>query len=252
MTRISIELVPRSLEALDAELRLVRLRFPSIDTVNVPDLLRFPLRSWEACRVARRLFATAIPHLRAMDFSLEKPFPLADMLAGAGLDRVLVIAGDPPQDLAKPIYPTRPVDLIRTLKREMPELTVYAGFDPYRAGARDELDQVRAKLAAGADGLFSQPFFDLRLAGIWAELLAGVEVWWGVSPVLSGGTRRYWETKNRAIFPAAFQPTLVWNRAFAAAALDWAHALDANLYFMPIRADLPAWLSGILPGPEAR
>jgi methylenetetrahydrofolate reductase (NADPH) len=84
VTRISIELVPRSPEALDAELRGVRERFPAVDTVNVPDLLRFPLRSWEACSRARRHFATAIPHLRAMDFSIEQPFLLAKPLAAAG------------------------------------------------------------------------------------------------------------------------------------------------------------------------
>ena len=246
VTEISIELVPRSLEALDAELRLVRDRFPSVHTVNVPDLLRFPVRSWEACRHARRYVPTAIPHLRAMDFDAGKPFALAATLAEAGIREVLVVSGDPPQDLAHRIYPTRPVELIRRIKRDAPELVVYAGFDPYRSGARSELEYARAKLDAGADALFSQPFFDLRLMEVWAELLAGVPIWWGVSPVLSDRTRRYWETKNGAFFPAAFQPTLDWNRDFAARALAWVRARGANVYFMPIRADLERWLHGIV------
>jgi methylenetetrahydrofolate reductase (NADPH) len=244
--RISIELVPRSPEALDAELRLVRDRFPAVDTVNIPDLLRFPLRSWDACGRARRHFATAIPHLRAMDFSIEKPFPLAKCLAEAGIRDVLVIAGDPPQELGHRMYPTRPVELIRQIRREAPELEVWAGFDPYRAGFRDELEGARAKLEAGARGLFSQPFFDRRLLDVWADLLVGCEVWWGVTPVLSAGTRRYWETKNRAVFPGDFAPTLAWNRALAARVLAWARERGAHLYFMPIRADLEAWLGGIL------
>jgi methylenetetrahydrofolate reductase (NADPH) len=181
-----------------------------------------------------------------MDFDPEKPFPLRDVLAEARIDRVLVVAGDPPQDLGRRVYPTRPVDLIRRLKAEAPELAVYAGFDPYRAGFRDELEGVRAKLEAGADGLFSQPFFDTRLLAVWADLLAGIQVWWGVTPVLAAGTRRYWEAKNRAVFPRAFVPTREWNRALAAEMLEWARGRGTNLYFMPIRADLVEWIGGLL------
>jgi methylenetetrahydrofolate reductase (NADPH) len=246
VSRISIELVPRSVASVEADLRLLRERFPAVDTVNVPDLLRFPLRSWDACRAARRFVPHAIPHLRAMDFAPDKPFPLVDALAEAGIDRVLVVAGDPPQDLARPVYPARPVEWIRRLQQEAPELRVYAAFDPYRAGLRAELEAAQAKLEAGAAGLFSQPFFDLRLLEVWADLLAGHEVWWGFSPVLSAGTRRYWETKNRVAFPADFVPTLEWNRRFADTALRWLRAHGADAYFMPIRAGLVEWLGGLL------
>ncbi|MDJ0868778.1 MAG: methylenetetrahydrofolate reductase [Myxococcota bacterium] len=246
MTGISLELVPRSPEAVAAELRLVAEAFPHVDTVNIPDLLRFPLRSWEACRLAKQFVTRAIPHLRAMDFAADAAFPLTDFLRGAEIDSVLVVSGDPPQDMTHRVFPTGPVELIRRLKAEAPGLRVYAGFDPYRSGAQDELEYARAKLDAGADGFFSQPFFDLRLIEVWAELLAGREVWWGVSPVLSARTRRYWETKNRAFFPASFTPTWDWNRAFAAAALQWVRDTGANLYFMPIRADLRRYLEGIL------
>ena len=246
MTRISIELVPRSLASLEGDLRLLRERFPAVDTVNVPDLLRFPLRSWDACRAARRFVPHAIPHLRAMDFPLDKPFPLVDAFADWGLREVLVVAGDPPQDLAHPVHPARPIDWIRRLKHEAPGLRVYGAFDPYRAGLRAELEAAHAKLAAGADGLFSQPFFDLRLLDVWADLLAGVPVWWGFSPVLSAATRRYWETKNRVVFPADFAPTLAWNRRLAEAALRWLRARDADAYFMPIRVGLEDWLGGLL------
>ena len=246
MTQISIELVPRSAASLDAELRLVRERFPDVDTVNVPDLLRFPLRSWEACAQARRAVPCAIPHLRAMDFRPDAPFALREKLALAGIDRVLVVTGDPPQDLAHRVYPTTPVELIRRIKREAPELRVFGALDPYRSGVRDELAYARAKLDAGADGLFSQPLFDARLLDVWAEQLAGVEVWWGVTPVVGARTRAYWERKNRAYFPRGFEPTLAWSRRFAAESLAWAQRGGANLYFMPIRVDLADWLDGIL------
>ncbi len=155
MTEVSIELVPRSLASLDAELRTVAEQFPSVRTVNVPDLLRFPLRSWDACAHARHVVPTAIPHLRAMDFAPGRTFVLR-------------------------------------------------------------------------------------------EKLASERVFWGISPVVGARTRAWWETKNHAFFPAAFEPTLAWSRDFAARALDWARGADTNLYFMPIRVDLATWLGGIL------
>ncbi len=246
MSRISIELVPRSVESIEADVALLCERFPGIDTVNIPDLMRMELRSWDACALARRRLARAIPHLRSMDFDPDRPLPLTEVLRNGGIDEVLVVTGDPPQDMARRVYPTTPIDLIARLKREMPELVVYAGFDPYRSGIREEIEYVRAKLDAGADALFSQPFFDLRLMQVWAELLAGCEVYWGVSPVMTPRQRRWWETKNHAVFPADFEPGPKWNQRFARAALDWARSRGANLYFMPIRTSLGDYLGAIL------
>ena len=157
-----------------------------------------------------------------------------------------MVRGDPPQEPGRPVYPTRAEELVAALKRARPALTVYAALDPYRSGARDELELVRRKREAGADGFFSQPFFDLRLLEVWAELLAGQEVYWGLTPVVGPRARRYWETKNRAFFPADFEPELAWSRRFAARALAFAKERGTNLYFMPIRVDLVAWLDGVL------
>jgi len=244
--KLSIELVPRSVEALERELQEVREHFPVIDTINVPDLLKFPLRSWTACGVARQRFPHAIPHLRAIDFDLSKPFPLTESFARHGIDSVLVIAGDQPQDMSRRVYRTSSVDLIRALKVEMPGLKVYAGIDPYRSGIKDELDYVKRKLDAGAAGFFTQPFFDLRLMAIYHDLLAGLEVFWGVSPVMSVRSKDYWDNLNNAIFPPDFAPTLEWNRRFARQALEFVRQRDASLYFMPIRVDLVEYLDGIL------
>ena len=76
MHKIFIELVPRDRESLQQEMQLVRENFPAVDTINIPDLLKFPLRSWDACIQAKELFPHTIPHLRAIDFDLSKPFPL--------------------------------------------------------------------------------------------------------------------------------------------------------------------------------
>lgn len=246
MSTISIELVPRNAETLNRDLQQVREHFPAIDTINIPDLLKFSLRSWDACAQARQIFPHAIPHLRAIDFDLSKPFPLVETFRQHGINSVLVINGDQPQDMSRRVFRTRSVDLIRSIKAQMPDMQVYAGIDPYRSGIKTELDYVKRKLDAGAAGFFTQPFFDLRLMEIYHDLLSGLEVFWGVSPVMSERSKDYWDNLNNAIFPPDFTPTLEWNRQFARRALDFVQRTGSNLYFMPIRIDLVAYLEGLV------
>ena len=246
MSTLSIELVPRDRDSLQHELQLIRTHFPAIETINIPDLLKFPLRSWDACRQAKALFPHAIPHLRAIDFDLRQPFPLVEDFLHNELDTVLVIAGDQPQDMSRRVYRTSSIELIRALKATMPALKVYAGIDPYRTGIKTELDYVKRKIDAGADGFFTQPFFDLRLMEIYHDLLSGLEVFWGISPVTSERSKDYWDNLNNAIFPPDFEPTLAWNRRLAQEAMAFAGDTGSNIYFMPIRIDLVEYLEGIL------
>ena len=246
MSKIAIELVPRNREALEHDLLQVKNNFPQIDIINIPDLLKFDLRSWDACSQAKTHFSHAIPHLRAIDFDLSQPFPLTETFTEAGFDSVLVIAGDQPQDMSRRVYRTSSTELIRAIKVALPDMKVYAGIDPYRTGIKTELDYVKRKLDAGAEGFFTQPFFDLRLMEIYRDLLAGLEVFWGISPVMSARSKDYWDNLNNAIFPPDFEPTLQWNRDFARQALDFVERTDTNLYFMPIRVDLVKYLEGII------
>ncbi|MEJ2197343.1 MAG: hypothetical protein P8X54_02065 [Desulfuromonadales bacterium] len=140
MSRLSIELVPRDPESLQQEMQSIREHFPAVETINIPDLLKFPLRSWDACSQAKAFFPHTIPHLRAIDVDLRQPFPLVDAFAQAGIDTVLVIAGDQPQDMSRRVYRTSSIELIRALKAAIPSLKVYAGIDPYRTGLKTELD----------------------------------------------------------------------------------------------------------------
>ncbi|NLW56933.1 MAG: methylenetetrahydrofolate reductase [Firmicutes bacterium] len=245
MRRISIELVPRSSESLQGDLELVKTGFPQIDTVNIPDLLRFELRSWEACRLVKNYYQRAIPHIRAIDLDLNSPLPFADCFAELGIEEVLVLTGDPPQDMTRMIYPTDSVALIKKFKQEFPQVKVYAALDQYRASMRVEYDYIKRKLDAGADGFFTQPFYDLRLLEIYAEMLEGLEVFWGVSPVTSSKSVTYWETKNHVIFPKEFEPSLEWNIKFARQALEFTEQIKAHIYFMPIRTNLQAFLAGL-------
>ena len=244
--RVSVELIPRDREALEAQLAEVEAYLPRVDTINVPDILRFPLRSWAGCAMAAGRFAHAIPHLRAMDFDLEAPFPHGNLFVEHGIDEVLVVAGDAPADMAHPVYGSSSVDVIRKLSREHPHLKVYAAIDPYRQGFLRELEYVQRKLDAGAHGLFTQPFFDVRLMELYADLLPNVPLFWGVTSVTSERSARYWRTRNQAVFPPDFRPTLAWNRTFAAEALAFAEGRSDNIYFMPIRSSVRAYLDGIL------
>ena len=246
MTEISIELVPRSEASLRKELDLVRTHFPAVNRINIPDILRFDMRSWQGCQIAGETFSQTIPHLRAIDFDPNAPLKIGKDLCAKHIEAVLVITGDMPQDMGQKCYRTNCLEMIRRLKRELPTIKIYAGMDPYRNGIKEEIDYVRAKIDAGAEGFFSQPFFDLRLMEIYQGFMQNCTVYWGVSPVLTENSQNYWENKNNAVFPPDFKPTLEWNRDFAKKALEFARSNNDNVYFMPIRTDIAAYLDGIL------
>jgi methylenetetrahydrofolate reductase (NADPH) len=180
-----------------------------------------------------------------MYFDPDEPFPHRELFRRLGIRTALVIAGDPPTNAGIRTWPQSAVSFIKKLKAEMPELELYAAFDPYRSNIRYELDYLAEKEEAGAAGFMSQPFFDLRLLEIYAEYLEGKNVFWGVAPVLSPGNRAYWESRNRAIFPKHFQASLDWNVDFARRVLDFCGRQSFSLYLMPIKVDLNSYLSGL-------
>jgi methylenetetrahydrofolate reductase (NADPH) len=259
---ISLEIVPRSAASVREDVRVCR-SCPGITSVNIPDLTRFSLRSWEACAAAceqtpsgvrhTRLPVSAfIPHLRARDFSLDAPFPHVDFFRRYGIKRALVISGDADEEETAP--GSRPWDAsaaiacIKKLRAEMPELEIYAAFDPYRTNIRYELDYLALKEEAGAAGFMSQPFFDLRLLEIYSEYLEGKRIFWGVAPVLSSGSRNYWESRNRTVFPKSFRAELDWNAAFGKSVLNFCEKNNFSLYLMPVKLDLQTYLSRLFSG----
>ena len=246
-TRISIELVPRDAEKLVEELRLIHETFASVDVINIPDLPRFDLRAWDGCVIARTFFTHTIPHIRAMDIHADQPLVMAETLRTHDINEVLVVTGDLVADHPPPHTPPSTVlQVIRRFKQEMPNLRVYAAIDPYRQGFRAEHAYAQEKLDAGADGFFTQPFFDVRLMEVYAELLGDTQIFWGVSPVTTKKSQDYWEERNQAIFPQTFSPTLAWNRTFARQALAFAKNSQTHIYFMPIRTGVVPYLEDIL------
>lgn len=245
-TRVSIELVPRDQAILEQELGMLNEQFASVGLINIPDLTRFEMRSWDGCVIAKKYFSNAIPHIRALDIDPDIPLPMRQTLIDNNINEVLIVTGDPHSDPTVPQYDVNAVDIIKKFKKEMPHLKIYAGIDQYRSGFQEEMLYLIEKQEAGAVGFFTQPFFDLRFMEIYGEILAGKEVFWGISPVTSEKSKAYWEKRNCVVFPKGFRPTLEWNRDFANQALQFARKTHTNIYFMPIRVDLGQYLNGIL------
>ncbi len=246
--RISIELIPRGFEHLGEEIRYISETFPQVDTINVPDLLRFSIRSWQACQYGIGQIGAQhyIPHIRAMDVAPEGELPFAETIRANSIQEIVLITGDPPTGLHHKSYRTSPIRLLPRIRKELPNLRVYAAIDPYRQSFRAEADYLQDKIEAGFDGFFTQPIFDLRLMEMYRDLLQGQAVFWGIAPVTTAGSQNYWESKNNVVFPAQFEPTLEWNIAFARQAISTIAAAGDNCYIMPIRVALQDYLPHIL------
>ncbi len=242
--RISVELVPRNADQLAAEVTQIKSALPSVNAINIPDLTRLSIRSWDACEMTQPHYAASIPHIRANDIDPAQPLPMRHLFTNGTLNEVLVVSGD--LRPGETDYRFKSMGLIQKFKQELPHVKVYAALDPYRQSFAAEVAYAEEKLAAGADGLFTQPFFDIKLMEIYADLLPNVEIFWGIAPVSTERSHQYWLNQNQAIFPAVFEPTLSSSRRFAKHALDFAKRRNGNVYFMPIKVDPVQYLGGIL------
>lgn len=242
---ISLELVPNNEAQLFEQLSYTEKNFPEIEAINIPDLLKFNIRSWDGCKMAKKLYEHAIPHIRAMDIDLEEPLPMAKTLIENNINEVLILAGDPPQEMNRKIYHSSSIDVITKFKTELPHIKVYGAIDQYRDSFKTELIYTKRKIYAGVDGFFTQPFFDLRLLELYEEMLEGINVFFGVSPVLSEHSKNYWHAKNNVIFPKGFKSDFDWNVSYSKAALEFLEMKDRKAYLMPIRTNLEQYLHKI-------
>lgn len=53
--RISVELVPRKKNSFLEEIKLVKENFSNVETINIPDIIRYGLRGWQAAGLQRWL-----------------------------------------------------------------------------------------------------------------------------------------------------------------------------------------------------
>ncbi|CAN5420696.1 methylenetetrahydrofolate reductase [soil metagenome] len=220
-----------------------------VDTINVPDLTKFELSSWDACAVAKEAASgyRTIPHIRAQGLAPRQALPMLRTLGTADIDEVLIVSGDPPDGKKTQICGVSALEAIARVRREMPHVQVYAGLDPYRQAPVDEVRYAEQKLDAGATGFFTQPFFDTAFMAAWAQMIpGGTPVWWGAATVTSPASMNYWQRQNRVVFPADFEPTLAWQRNYAERAVDFARRQGQHVYLMPVRVDLQDYLGGVL------
>jgi len=238
--RTSLEIVPRSTADLDDAIALIEARYPRIDTVNVPDRPNCELRSTDAVHHIRGRIAHRIPHLRACDFDESSAESLIDALSARDIDEVIVVAGDKAEAASR----FEPTALIRVLASHSPHLSVYAALDPHRY--RDDAalaHNIAQKREAGACGFFTQPLFDLRDVDRCSESLGDATTFWGLSPVITDRSQRYWQQVNRVRFPSEFVPTLNWNQSFALRFLSEIADRGGNAYLMPIKVDIERYLA---------
>ena len=240
-TSISIELVPRNSETLLAHAEIAA-QYLQITHLNIPDLTHrtgfTPLRSVEAIALVKASFGarfTYVTHVRAGDNVFQPDI--------CGDDIALVVTGDKPFPSLPFARDVSAVERIRNLSQRM---TVMAGLDPYRSSTVRELEYVAMKCRAGAQGFFTQPFFSLPSLRYWNSLLPnGLNVFYGISPVTTEASLKYWKEKNRAVFPINFDPTLKGQVELARRIIRLAVAKERSVYLMPIRTPLAEYLKQV-------
>lgn len=244
---IALELVPNSLEGLATESTFAFQYKKGICSINVPEMRSKPIKAYHAADHLLRLGIDTIPHFRTIDRTYEDLEERIAPLIALGLKSVLLITGDPINDPNFKASGVTPINAIPRLKAKFPGLKVYAGFDPYRQSFRAELEYCREKIAAGADGFFTQPFFCPHLLEAWLEQLQDTEVWVGVSPVTTASFKTYWEKTNKVVFPPNFSTTLVENCQNERQLLSIAERYGQKAYLMPITVSTTEYLPVLFP-----
>lgn len=232
---ILVELIPKQLQDVIDEALLLRTNFPLISGFNIPDLLKYPLRSYDVAMAMSSSGLLAIPHLRLCDFTLDSLAIRCQELYQLGVQSILVISGDGAGQVDV-------VGMIRRIHSILPHMSIYVALDPYRQSLDAEMGYVKQKLDAGAVGVFTQPFFDMALARSFSRHCQDIPVFWGLSPVLSVASQAYWERVNRVVFPPSFSATLEWNIGFSHELIEWALEMNHHVYMMPIRLDAMEWM----------
>ena len=199
-------------------------------------------------RIITETSIPAIPHLTCVSHSEEEITAILENYAGAGVEAILALRGDPPRD--QPDYDRSgdafpyAIDLVRFIRNFNEGSTNrHGGFGIGVAGFPEghpetpnrlvEMDHLKAKIDAGADYICTQLFFDnsqlldfrdrCSLAGIDVPIIAGI------MPITThAGMKRMADLAGGTNFPAsllrAILPLTSDAGAFAAAGVDFATA----------------------------
>ena len=231
-----IELVPHNYEALESQAKKIVNDFDFIQGVNIPDVIRLEIRSYEAVSKLLQFNITGIPHIRAIDKTVENTVEVIMTLVDQGLKHVLIISGDPPHD-DRETFDVTPIDIAKKLTSTCPNLRVYGALDPYRQSMEDEIFYARQKIEAGMTGLFTQPFFDIELTETYLKELSDLSLFIGVSPVTSEKSYNYWVTRNKVTFPETFSIEYEDNCKLGSEIIKLSNTYNQHSYLMPIKED---------------
>jgi methylenetetrahydrofolate reductase (NADPH) len=243
---IYLELVPLAGPSWEMTVLETMSAYPFLSGINVPDIMRISVRSADAAARLAKMGVSAIPHIRAMDRDIPTALGLVDQLRESGVSAILIVSGDAPQNPSAVCHPVTSEALITAVKKHCPEMRVYAALDPYRQSIREELAYCRRKQAAGADGFFTQPFFDPRLAEIFLEQLRDTTVFLGIAPVTTENSLRYWMATNNVVFPTGFSLDLRDNARLTQQLIVLAEAYQQHVYLMPIKVPVRDYLDAVV------
>lgn len=229
---ISVELIPRNEESLIQEAQLLS-QIPEITHINIPDLARFSIRSHAATALLHKEFRDRfiyVPHIPAMHIAELAPS-----------DIPLVVQGDHAQDVPREST-FGSLHLIKHYTHQ--GFAPMAAIDQYRSALKDEVAYIHQKIEAGSTGFFTQPFFSLTHALFWHECIPEhAQTFYGVSPVMTENSARYWVEKNSVIFPPDFSIEYRWQIQFGKKMIKWAKERNTSLYFMPIRTPIKEYMN---------
>ncbi len=185
------------------------LKEAGVDAINVADspMARVRMSAMTLCYlIQHQVGIETILHFTTRDRSL---MGLQSELLGAhavGIRNILALTGDPPSLGDYPdssaVYDVDSVGLVRVLSRlnegcdsagasigRMASFTIACAVDPIREDLLTEANRLRAKLAAGANVVMTQPIFDLavwhRFLEIYGEPGINVPVLLGILPLQS-------------------------------------------------------------------
>lgn len=164
-------------------------------------------------RIARETSVPAAAHLTCVDASREQIDEVARAYWDAGVRHIVALRGDPPV-LGQPFVPhpegyANAAQLVEGLKKVAPfEISVaaYPETHPEAVSSQSDIDNLKAKLDAGASRAISQFFFSpetffrfqdrVSAAGIDAEIVPGI------LPVSNVAQARKFAAACGAVIPA--------------------------------------------------
>ena len=230
---ISLEVIPSSFSYLEEQKKIVeKFKF---NKINIPDILRFPIRSYEV-----ENFDYYIPHIRSIDFNLKE----------SKIDKViekhkeiLILNGDIPSDPSFSIYKTSTLDMLAYLKEK--DILSHIVFDQYRDSFRSEISYLEQKISFGGNDIFTQPFFDVKFVEFLFNYVDPSRLYIGISPVLSEKSLNYWKRVNNVVFPSDFNISFEKQIETSNEIISLCKHYNSNIYFMPIRTDLNKFFSSI-------